>query len=87
MLYGHGKRGTESPIFVFGDNTPYWNYFAGQIQWLERLVESPQEPWASKGSSCGHCTNQILQREGLQSSQPPALTSRALHPVAGQHCW
>ncbi|HWR47229.1 MAG TPA: hypothetical protein VN327_06390 [Pseudonocardiaceae bacterium] len=49
MLYGHGKRGTEGPIFVFNDNTPYWNYFAGQIQWLERLAESPREPWTSKG--------------------------------------
>lgn len=49
MLYGHGKRGTEGPIFVFADNTPYWDYFAGQIQWLERLATSPREPWTSKG--------------------------------------
>lgn len=49
MLYGHGKRGTEGPIFVFNDNTPYWDYFAGQIQWLERLAKSPREPWTSKG--------------------------------------
>ncbi|MGH3874740.1 MAG: hypothetical protein ACRDSR_25095 [Pseudonocardiaceae bacterium] len=49
MLYGHGKRGTEGPVFVFDDNTPYWDYFAGQIQWLQRLAESPREPWTSKG--------------------------------------
>jgi hypothetical protein len=49
MLYGHGKRGTESPIFVFSDNTPYWDYFASQIRWLERLAECPREPWTSKG--------------------------------------
>jgi hypothetical protein len=49
MLYGHGKRGTEGPIFVFNDNTPYWDYFAGQIRWLERLAEGPREPWTSKG--------------------------------------
>lgn len=49
MLYGHGKRGTEGPILVFNDNTPYWDYFAGQIQWLERLAENPREPWTSKG--------------------------------------
>ena len=49
MLYGHGKRGTEGPIFVFTDNTPYWDYFAGQIQWLERLATGPREPWTSKG--------------------------------------
>jgi hypothetical protein len=49
MLYGHGKRGTEGPILVFDENTPYWNYFADQIQWLERLAKSPREPWTSKG--------------------------------------
>lgn len=49
MLYGHGKRGTEGPIFVFDDNTPYWDYFAGQMQWLERLAKDPREPWTSKG--------------------------------------
>jgi hypothetical protein len=49
MLYGHGKRGTEGPMFVFSHNTPYWDYFAGQIQWLERLAMSPREPWTSKG--------------------------------------
>lgn len=49
MLYGHGKRGTESPIFVFRDNTPYWDYFTSQIQWLKRLAECPREPWTSKG--------------------------------------
>ena len=49
MLYGHGKRGTEGPMLVFDDNTPYWNYFAGQIQWLERLARDPREPWTSKG--------------------------------------
>ncbi len=49
MLYGHGKRGTEGPILVFDDNTPYWDYFAEQIKWLERLARCPREPWTSKG--------------------------------------
>jgi hypothetical protein len=49
MLYGHGKRGTEGPIFVFNDNTPYWDYFVGQIQWLTGLAKNPREPWTSKG--------------------------------------
>ncbi|MDQ3153297.1 MAG: hypothetical protein M3R63_16830 [Actinomycetota bacterium] len=49
MLYGHGKRGTEGPIVVFDDNTPYWSYFADQIKWLERLAHNPREPWTSKG--------------------------------------
>jgi transcriptional regulator with XRE-family HTH domain len=48
--YGHGRRGTEGPIFVFAEGTPYHEYFASQIRWLERLAADPDiEPWASKG--------------------------------------
>ncbi|MGH3865079.1 MAG: hypothetical protein ACRDQ4_02890 [Pseudonocardiaceae bacterium] len=49
MLYGHGKRGTEGPILVFDEGTPYWTYFTDQIRWLERLAANPREPWVSKG--------------------------------------
>lgn len=49
MLYGHGRRGTEGPMLVFNAGTPYWDYFNGQIDWLERLAADPREPWVSKG--------------------------------------
>jgi len=49
MLYGHGKRGTEGPIFVFNEGTPYWDYFTSQLQWLDRLATDAREPWTSKG--------------------------------------
>jgi hypothetical protein len=49
MLYGHGKRGTEGPILVFGEGTPYWDYFASQLEWMKRLADDPREPWTSKG--------------------------------------
>ena len=49
MLYGHGKRGTEGPMLVFEEGTPYWTYFTDQLQWLERLAANPREPWVSKG--------------------------------------
>ena len=49
MLYGHGKRGTEGPMLVFGEGTPYWAYFTDQLQWLERLAANSREPWVSKG--------------------------------------
>ena len=49
MLYGHGKRGTEGPILVFTAGTPYWDYFASQMLWLDRLATDPREPWTSKG--------------------------------------
>jgi transcriptional regulator with XRE-family HTH domain len=49
MLYGHGKRGTEGPILVFNEGTPYWDYFSSQLEWMKRLAIDPQEPWTSKG--------------------------------------
>lgn len=55
MLYGHGKRGTDGPILTFDKGadggTPYWQYFAGQLEWMQRLVDAEEipEPWHSKG--------------------------------------
>jgi len=49
MLYGHGKRGTEGPILVFSEGTPYWDYFSSQLEWMKRLANDPREPWTSKG--------------------------------------
>ncbi|HEY7606928.1 MAG TPA: hypothetical protein VID07_09165, partial [Actinomycetes bacterium] len=49
ILYGHGKRGTEGPILVFDEGTPYWDYFASQLEWMQRLADAPREPWTSKG--------------------------------------
>lgn len=49
MLYGHGKRGTEGPIMVFDEGTPYWDYFIDQLEWLKRLAADPREPWTTKG--------------------------------------
>lgn len=49
MLYGHGKRGTEGPMFVFDEGSPYWAYFVDQLHWIKRLATNPREPWVSKG--------------------------------------
>ena len=49
MLYGHGKRGTEGPILVFNEGTPYWDYFSSQLEWMKRLADDPREPWTTKG--------------------------------------
>lgn len=40
LLYGHGKRGRESPILVFDEGTPYWDYFDSQMRWLQRIPVS-----------------------------------------------
>ena len=48
--YGLGVRGTEGPIFVFKAGTPYYDWFSGQLRWLESLAEGEvPEPWRSKG--------------------------------------
>jgi hypothetical protein len=49
MLYGHGKRGTDSPIFVFEAGTPYHDYFRSQIEWLRLLATDPPQQWVDKG--------------------------------------
>jgi hypothetical protein len=49
LLYGHGKRGTEGPIFVFKEGTPYWDYFVSQLEWMKRLADDPREPRTTKG--------------------------------------
>ena len=54
MLYGHGKRGTDGPIMTFekgpDGGTEYWQYFAGQLDWMQRLADADPipEPWRSK---------------------------------------
>lgn len=61
MLYGAGKRGTEGPVMVFEDGTPYFDYFAGQIRFLERLANDPREPWVSKGLKVEPVTMSLFQ--------------------------
>ncbi|MGH8602223.1 MAG: hypothetical protein ACREXR_05440 [Gammaproteobacteria bacterium] len=63
MLYGHGKRGTDGPIFVFNKDTPYWTYFTDQLDWLKRLATNPREPWVSKGLAV-----RALQETDLRNS-------------------
>ncbi len=48
MFYGHGKRGTDSPLFVFRSGTPYFDFFISQMRWLETLAQGKAvEPWKS----------------------------------------
>jgi len=49
MLYGHGKRGTDSPIWVFQSGSAQHEYFVSQIRWLEALCKSPDDYWSAKG--------------------------------------
>jgi hypothetical protein len=48
MLYGHGKRGTDGPIFVVSEGSPLYAYFESQMRWLEMLVGGETEYWQSK---------------------------------------
>ena len=38
MLYGHGKRGTDSPILIFDKDSIHYDYFASQIEWIEQIA-------------------------------------------------
>lgn len=59
MFYGHGKRGTDGPIMVFGESTPCTEYFASQMRWIERLASEPWEPWKSKDLRVYRCVDQL----------------------------
>jgi hypothetical protein len=45
MLYGHNKRGTDGPIFLFRDGNPYFEYFVSQIRLMESVAQQCEEPW------------------------------------------
>jgi hypothetical protein len=50
MLYGHGVRGTDSPIMVLSDSSECYAYFSSQIRWLEGLSNSSAGGyWERKG--------------------------------------
>lgn len=38
MLYGHGVRGTDGPIFVFAKGNKYFSYFNDQLSWLINMA-------------------------------------------------
>lgn len=59
MLYGHGKRGTDGPILIFGQGTPHAHYFESQMRWVERLAVEPWEPWTSKGLEVYRAVNTL----------------------------
>jgi hypothetical protein len=37
-LYGHGKGRTESPILFYSNDSPDYDYFASQIEWMEQIA-------------------------------------------------
>ena len=82
MLYGAGKRGTEAPILVLGEGTPYYDYVAGQLRFVERLATEPREPWISKGLRVERLTEDLFAPAAapLQPAAAPTLASR--HPAA-----
>ena len=48
-LYGHGKRGSDCPILIFDKDSPDYDYFASQIDWIERIASGKITPeWYDK---------------------------------------
>jgi hypothetical protein len=49
QLYGHGKRGSDSPILIFDRNSTHYDYFASQLEWIEELASGRIPPeWYEK---------------------------------------
>ena len=48
-LYGHGKRGTDSPILIFDKDSTHYDYFSSQIEWIEEIASGRITPeWYDK---------------------------------------
>lgn len=46
FLYGYGKRGTDSPTFVFGEKHQCYNFFMEQIHWIiEQVNKKERTQW------------------------------------------
>jgi hypothetical protein len=61
-LYGHGRRGTDSPVFLFQSGTPYFDYFSAQLEWLSLLASEPPKSWTDKGLDVRPVTADLLDR-------------------------
>ncbi len=54
-LYGHGKGRTGSPIMIYSDDSPDYDYFASQIKWIEQIASGKISPeWYDKKIKIEH---------------------------------
>src|SRR5262245_46728074 len=68
-FYGHGRRGTDSPILIFRSGTPYFDYFRAQLEWLGLLATEPPRSWTDKGLVVAPVTDELLRRPRRSSSE------------------
>jgi DNA-binding transcriptional regulator YhcF (GntR family) len=68
-LYGHGRRGTDGPVFLFRSGTPYFDYFNAQLEWLSLLASEPPKSWTDKGLQVRPVTPELLNRSRPASDQ------------------
>jgi DNA-binding transcriptional regulator YhcF (GntR family) len=68
-LYGHGRRGTDSPVMMFRAGTPYFDYFNAQLEWLTLLATEPPKSWADKGLAVTPVTPELLSRSRRNTDQ------------------
>ena len=61
-FYGHGRRGTDSPILLLRSGTPYFDYFRAQLEWLSLLATQPPKAWADKGLVVNPVSDELLSR-------------------------
>ncbi len=77
MPYGHNKRGTEGPIFVFRDKNPYFDYFREQAEWLLELSQGVNEPYRSKGIKIRSLAEVLRPSMSKMKSAPRARFNKA----------
>jgi hypothetical protein len=63
FLYGYGKRGTDSPTFVFHKGHPSYEYFNSQIDWMKEIGRGEGMPqWDDSNITFTDIANKSLER-------------------------
>ncbi|MCG7550819.1 hypothetical protein [Pseudoalteromonas sp. Of7M-16] len=64
FLYGYGKRGTDSPTFVFREGHTCYEYFSSQIDWIkEHGAGNGMPQWHDSDIVFTNLATKALQRE------------------------
>ena len=61
-LYGHGRRGSDSPVMLLRSGTQYFDYFHAQLEWLRLLATEAPRSWHDKGLRVAPVSLELLGR-------------------------
>lgn len=70
FLYGYGKRGTDSPTFIFDKGHSCYEYFNSQIDWMKEHGKGNGMPqWDDSGIIFTNIANKSLQQKYVTTAE------------------